>query len=350
MKNGSTNRLRDKANALLRECMATSWIVSPPDPDEISRLAWYKETIQSATRKELHLIIKQIEVKIKEIRSAYKIKAPPSVLLNILQMMENAPPEKSVLIPLYAWRSLFKSDAYPITGMDVWPLHARIALDASGLVYAESRHPEVHLLEAVMFEDMAALFNLAKQEYVTTSTGGQGKCLIKRRNALCRAAIMAAIYFVESYLNGLAADYVIYNEPDLENSTKSLLLDWDYDRNRPRYLSLRDKLLQYQRILLKVEHAPLQETNCPEMAIVIKAAKLVRDAVAHPSPTLDLKTVDIEKERVILCLDFETMQAVVDAAVSLVLQIEEAVQGDRERLFWIHGRDSSGLFPDIAFE
>jgi hypothetical protein len=350
MKSSSTSRLRDKANTLLREATATAWIVTPPNPDEISRLAKYKQTIQSATREQLLSIIGQIEGKIREIRAMYKIQAPSSVLLDILQMMENAPPGKATLMPLYVWRSLFQEDTYPITGMDMWPLHARIALDASGLVYAESRYPEVHLLEAIMFEDMAALFNLAKQEYGAASAAEQSKRYVKKRNTLCRAAIMATIYFVESYLNGLARDYVISNEPDLDLSARSVLEDWDYKQNRHRYLTLRDKLLQYQRILLKVEHAPLQETNCPEMATIIQTAKLVRDAVAHPSAAINPKTTDPEKERAILGLDFEVTQITVDAAVSLVLQIEETIRGDRKRLFWLHGRDSSGFFPDTTFQ
>jgi hypothetical protein len=350
VKGSTTNRLRHKANALLRELKASVWIVSPPDPGEISRLARYIEAIEVANKRQLYSIIKQIEDKISEFRATYKIRAPSSVLLDILQMMENAPQGKSLLMPLHVWRGLFKGDAYPFAGMDVWPLHARITLDASGLVYAESRHPEVQLLEAIMFEDMAALFNLAKMESLSISTEVQNKLQIKRRNALCRATIMAAIYFIESYLNGLAVDYVISNEPDLELSTKSVLLDWDYDRNRPRYLSLRDKLLQYQRILLKTKHAPLQETNCSEMATIVNTAKLVRDAVAHPSPSLDPKTIDPDKERAILGLGIETTLETVDAAVSLVLQIEETVRGDRKRLFWLQKRDSSGLFPDTAFQ
>jgi hypothetical protein len=349
VKDSAVNRLRDRADALLRELTASTWVVSPPDSDEIAQLGRYKENIRSATRKQLYSIIKQIESNIKEIRDRYNINAPAWMLLDILQMMENAPQGQSVLMPLYMWRKLFKGDTCPIAGMDMWPLHARVALDASGLIYAKSRHLQFHLLEAIMFEDMAALFNLAKQECVTTATGRQDKLLTKRRSALCRATILSAIHFVESYLNGVAVDYVFSHE-DLESSTKSILLDWDYDRNRPHYLSLRGKLLQYQRILLNAEHAPLQETNCSEMATIIEVAKLVRDAVAHPSPALDPKTMDPEKERAILSLDFETTQTVVDAAVSLVFRIEDVIRGSHERLFWLHRRDSSGFFPDIAFQ
>jgi hypothetical protein len=168
MKDTTVQRLRAMALQRLREALATSWIVAPPDQAEIRRINEYKDHIERATEKELYGIISQIEAKIKEIRAAYRISAPASNLLALLERMEAAPPGKATLLPLYMWGQLFKGGQYPFGGMDAWPVHARIALDASGLMYSHSRHPEVYLLEATMFEDMASLFNLAKYEYERT--------------------------------------------------------------------------------------------------------------------------------------------------------------------------------------
>jgi hypothetical protein len=55
-----------------------------------------------------------------------------------------------------------------------------------------------------MFEDMAALFNLVKRENEAAASSANDKILIKQRNAPCRSAVIAAIHFVESYLNGVS--------------------------------------------------------------------------------------------------------------------------------------------------
>jgi hypothetical protein len=350
MKDTALQRLRAIALQRPREALATSWIVAPPDQAEIRRTNEYKDHIECATKKELYGIISQIEAKIKEIRAAYRISAPASKLLALLERMEAAPPGKATLLPLHMWGQLFKGNQHPFGGMDAWPVHARIALDASGRMYSRSRHPEVYLLEATMFEDMASLFNLAKHEYERTKGSTADKPIIKRRNALCRSTITAAIHFVESYVNGIAVDYVVTHEPGLEPATKSLLLDWDFGRNRPRYLSLRDKILQYQRIILGVPHAPLQETNSPEMKTIVETAKLIRDAIAHPSPALDPKTMAPEKECAVLGLDFLQTEVVVDAAVALVRRLEETLHGSLKRLFWLYECSVEGVFPDAAFQ
>ncbi len=264
--------------------------------------------------------------------------------------MEKAPSGKSPLLPLYIWGDFFKNGKYPFDGMESLPAHARIVLDAEGHVYSNSRHPEVYLLEAIMFEDMASLFNLAKEGYESTKGTTLIKQVIKRRNALYRSTIMSAIYFVESYANGVAVDYVVTRQASIDESTKSLLLDWDFNRNRPRYLSLRDKLLQYQRIILVAPHPPLQESNSTAMKSILESAKLIRDSIAHPSPAMDQKTMDTEKERAIIGLDFPQTESVVDAAVTLVRQLEETIHGSQKRLFWLYDRNAEGVFPDAAFQ
>lgn len=350
MKDSTVQRLRAVALQQLREAVATLWIVTPPDQAEIRRLNDYKNHIKRATKKQLQCIILQIEANIKKIRATHRITAPASTLLALLEMMDTAPPGKSTLLPLYVWGSLFKGGKYPFEGMDACPVHARIALDSSGLLYTHSRHPEVYLLEATMFEDMASLFNLAKREYEAAKGSTAGKRVIKRRNALCRSATMAAIHFVESYVNGIAVDYVVTHEPGLDPTTKSVLLDWDFGQNRPRYLSLRDKILQYQRIILGVPHAPLQETNSPEMKTIVETAKLIRDAIAHPSPALDPKTMEPEKERTVLGLDVPQTETVVDGAVALVRRLEETIHGSLKQVLWLYDRTAEGVFPDAAFQ
>jgi hypothetical protein len=350
MNTKAADRLRSRAVHLLKVLMAHAWIVAPPDPAEIKRLNQYTAAIDAASKKELYRILERIEKRIEQIRTEYSITAPASYLLQILEVMFDAPVGRLTLMPLYLWRRLFKGSKYPWSGMEVWPLHARIGLDVSGLVYAETRSPEVFLLEAMLFEDAASMFNAAKRELARHQGGRvKDKPSFKLANALCRGATTAAVYFVEAYVNGIAIDHIIEHEKEVDESTRSVLLDWDFTRKRPRYLALKDKVLQYQRIILGVPHAPIQESNCPAMTTILGTARIVRDAIAHPSPALDLTTLEAAKERAIFGLGFDQVEAVVDAAIQLVKDLDKAISGKPDRLFWLHERGSDGFFPEVAF-
>jgi hypothetical protein len=350
LKEFAVQRLRALALKRLREAKATFWIVAPPNKAQITHLNETEHRIKCATKKELQHIISKIETKIKEFKATYNIKAPVSTLLNLLDEMEAGPTDKYPMLPLYVWRSFFKNGEYPYEGMDEWPIHARIVLDAFGQLYDGSRHPKVSLLEATMFEDMATLFNLVKCTHEATKDPIASNELVKRQYALCRSSLMAAIHFVESYVNGLALDYFINNKSTLDSTTKSSLLDWDFKRARPKYLSLRQKIIKYQQIILDIPQARIQETNSPEMTIIVSTAKTIRDAIAHPSPALDIKTMDTAKERSVLGVDLPQTETVVDAAVTLVRRLEETIHGSQKRLFWLYDRNEEGVFPDESFQ
>jgi hypothetical protein len=342
---GATERLRLQALDLLTVSVAHAWIVAPPDRAEIARIEGYRRDIARASRKQLYVIVQSIERKIEEVRNEFSITAEPGYLVQILEAMHNARPGEFTLFPLHFWRSLFRNNQYPWPGLDALPLHARIGLDASGELYTGARHPEVYLLETILYEDAAALFNAAKREIPRP----RDKSRIKLHNALCRGSITAAVYFVEAYLNGLAVDYFIENQDQLDNTQRSTLLDWDFARNRPRYLALRDKLLQYQRIILRVEHAPIQESNCEAVKTILGTARVIRDAIAHPSPAFDLETLEAEKERIVFGLTLQQAEEVLDASVALVKRLEHAICGDVRRLSWLYERGPNGLFPDETF-
>ena len=124
------------------------------------------------------------------------------------------------------------------------PPHARI-----GIPYGTENKGkiEVFILEASLFEDMAALWNtslesnnLLKLEY--------SKERKKQMRALLRATIKAAFNFIEGYLNSLALD--ILATQTVSPKYEILLTEWDKTKSRPVFLKLRDKLLQYPKLAI----------------------------------------------------------------------------------------------------
>ena len=194
------------------------------------------------------------------------------------------------------------------------------------------------------------MFNLAEDRFITLNRRTDSKRTIKTAEALWRAAASTAFYCVEAYLNGLAFDYYTANEPRLDEDTKRLLTEWDTVQKRFKPVRLRDKLLQYPRIICGTAHPPLQENSCPEMAFFMGRAKLLRDAVVHASPKPNLSAVGDAKESLFLSLDFPETERIVDNTVALIRKIEIAVHGDESRIGWLCGRGPDGLFPDAAFD
>ena len=198
---------------------------------------------------------------------------------------------------------------------------------------------------------MCALFNLARESHLNRRDT-ESKQAVKERVALQRATVVASFNVIEAYLNGLAFDHVELNGKKLDDAAKALLTEWDPVKQRPlRYLSLREKLLKYPRLIMGVEHPPLQENNCVELKFVVETAKRVRDAIVHASPAPNIVTLDPEKEIAVHGVDFETAEQVVDATVTLIRKVEEKINGGDNRLRgWLHARSPDGAFPDVAFE
>lgn len=127
-----------------------------------------------------------------------------------------------------------------------------------------------------------------------------------------------------------------------------LLTEWDPSRNRSRFISTRDKLIQYPRILTGQEFPPLDENNCAELQFFVTVAKDFRDAIVHASASLDPKEDYPKKELLIAGIKHLEVAKIVDAAISLVRKIDMLVKGREPK--WLHDREERGTFSDAVFE
>ena len=297
-------------------------------------------------RKRNHIL----ESKILEIRQKFGAKVPNSVFVQ-LAAKAGAVPGKDFLVPKFYIKEYFKDYGKVLPIFDLLPEHASIGFH-DGSERESVGGIEVYILEVKLYEDMCGLFNLAKElvEKIGPNRQGKSKAYSKKLEACCRATATSAYYFIESYLNGLAYDHYVTHKETLDDKTKQILIEWDMQKGCSRYLSLREKLLQFPRIILGLSHPPLQENNCAEAKFLLERVKVLRDAIAHPTPGPNLIKMEPGKEGELFNTDFKEVESIVDNSIALVRKIERLIRGDELRLDWLHNRASDGSFPDIVFQ
>lgn len=337
------SKLRARARRLYREHEAIQVLLNFMTVERRKKVDAIKKDLGRSNEVRLGKFIVEVRNKIEEDRKFYGIKAPGPLLINLLEGLESNPPDRPfLLIPKYLLRELFDHYEKANSNFNNYPEHLRIEIDP-GITRQQLGNVEWMLVEAILFEDMCALFNLAKEAHIKLDRWTAPKKTNKSADALSRATIAAAFYFVESYLNGIAFDYYIRNKDGLDTKTIEVLTE------SKRYLSLVEKATKYSRIILGQTHSPLNDSNCPELAFMGGKAKLFRDAIVHASPKVDLDSLDPTKEQLLSHVSFSEVESIIDNAVKLVKRIHAEVLGGESQLLWITERDQSGFFPDAAF-
>lgn len=330
------DRLRNKALRLLRENHALGFVISPPDQDGLRAIQSNKERIEGANKAQLQSYIQKVSSHIRERRTEYGVRASREQLIAFLEKAEAAPPGQFYLPTVAELREFFQDYARVWPDSRLMPAHARIFFDAHG----RETFGNVRILEATIYEDMAALWNLLHDRKGLNLD----ICTPKERKtyyALCRSTVTAAVYFVEAYLNGLAFDYSTDHSTSLTEEEKGILSDFDFSKNRSRYLSLRDKFIKYQRIILQETHAPLQPNNFQPLKRLLEISESIRSPLAHPAP---------HKEIEIYWVKIETASDAVDSAIASVIRLESLIRGDLRRVLWLLKRSDGGEFSEKVFD
>lgn len=343
------DRLREEALRLLREDEALAFVISPADRVGREMVDRNRAAIQSGTIQSLQQYIDSARKHLLERRRTLGVTASSSELVAFLETAESVPRGQVFLPSLAELRSFFKDYSHVWPDSTRLPAHARIVLDIHGCGANGETLRGFRLLEASSYEDMAALWNLTHERAgadTDTAPASERKVL----HALCRATLAASIYFVEAYLNGLAFDHLTEHEGDITDDQKSALSDWDFKKDRPLFLSLRNKVLRYQCIILKVQHAPLQSGNCPELDTLLGVAEVIRNPLAHPSPHPNPRSGAPDKEVAIFNVGVETVRSAVDSAVVVVRKLDKLIHADSQVSAWLFDRTSPGGFPPKTFD
>lgn len=177
-------------------------------------------------------------------RDEKDVRASRQELRKILEAVRATPPgklcfmRKAHLASLMGW-----CEHYP------FPAHCQIGIPKDG-IDTKCWVMEWRLLEALLYEDMCALYNLSLDLSGGVEKATESKVRLKQTKAVQRAVVTSAFYFVESYLNGLAFDFLATTKRSLSEKDLRLMTEWDVAREEPRYARFRDKLLHYPRIIL----------------------------------------------------------------------------------------------------
>ncbi len=251
-------------------------------------------------------------------------------------------PGQVVYVPKYLMQSFFEHYDRIMSIFPSLPLHARIAVDIEGVLTHQHREIGWTLLEAKLFEDLAMLWN----ESLDAERRLDGsKTAAKRHEALLRATTRAVFHLIEGYVNGVAVDIILLRKGELSDEQRATLLD-----DKARRLSLRQKLLQFPKIAAGAQHPPLQESNCPDMKLIVDYEVRLRHALVHPTPRVDEDETSEVRESVFFGLTTDQVVTLIDAVIGLIRRIAGAI-GDSfgDVNLWIRNRDTTGRFDEEVF-
>jgi hypothetical protein len=302
-----------------------------------------REKIDYLDLKELRKFISDVKTDISNMRNYYGVKVPNSYIVDVIESIELVSKRKICFIAKFKLKEIFKNYHKVIIDFDDLPEHSKIGIDL-GFV-REKPEGEHFILEAAIFEDMCSIFNLLKERLIKNDKVNKNKVDKKKNIALMRSAVLTVFNFVEAYLNGIAADYFFTNFANLDDKTKIILTEWDHIKNRPEYLSLKNKAQKYICIACNTTFLPLQETNCEELAFILEKTKAIRDSIVHPSSIHGLGF----KEEELLKLQIDEVEKIIDVSIKLVKKIEKLIYGNEGRIRWLFERDKNGYFPEQAF-
>ncbi len=342
--------LRERAAELFKEQAAILILANDPQrlsPDQISANVEHLNTLK--THKELQTIVDSLIDTIANLREVFEVKVSRAQLFSLMDWIQKTAVDTQMC---YMPLGMLSEDigSYSRLGL---PPHARISIDPRCLGRDYPGGFEIRLLEASLFEDMCALFNecLASIKALPSSKSRGSidwKRAAKKHAALARATVSAAFYFVEAFINCAAADHVYLNGKMLSEKDRALLTEWDETRKRSKFISTRDKLVQYPRIITGATFPPIDENNCPELDFFVTTAKDFRDAIVHASVSSDPGNDSPKKEHLFMGLKQSEVEKIVDAAIILAGKVGTAISGRPPA--WLHQRDETGFFPDRVFE
>jgi hypothetical protein len=333
------------ATALFNEQCAIAILANLPTRIDSRERRENIEALSEKTVLELRHLVRTLRENVEQMRVQSGIKLDQGALLALLDHLQSFTKSgHACYVPV--WKLSEWLSKYDAVGFDP---HCRISIDPHCIGKDYPGGFEVRQLEITLFEDMASLFNLAREKYTqTVGTRDAAKEDLKRAVALYRATVSAAFYFVECFMNELAADYVWKRRPSLSANDLASLTEWDDRRQRAKLLSTREKLVNYPRIITGSQYPPLDEGNCPELKFIVTKAKDFRDAIVHASTARKDEKGEFDKEHAVMQLKYDTTEQIVDAAVSLIRKIESATS--KRELHWLIGRAEDGFFPARVFD
>jgi len=336
---------RDRMRRAFRKYRAIYILLNSASAEERWQLDASLRNIDRMSGPELRRKARDFANALKDVITMYGVKGSPEAFDEVM-----AEVEKGTRPVLYVSRfdidRLFKHYDRLFPQILKLPPHGRVGIDIGG-TRPDRTKMELFLLEASLFEDVAALWNSSVDATAVADQSTSTTEEVKQAGALRRATAKAAFNLLEGYLNGLALDVQLLF--DLPAAVTAKLEEWDEKRNKPLRLSLREKILQYVKYASGLQHPPLQETNAPEMSRVLLAEERVRHALIHPTPRAIVTDKD-NREVTYLNLTLDEVRSICDDVIVLIRRISDTVGPNYGTTdWWIFDKEENGKYPSQAF-
>lgn len=295
------------------------------------------ESIDRASARQLRAVEKELDYVLNEAVHRYGVIASRAELEKLLAEGRTGlhPGERSYFC--LSKQELCRAFRHYENALPVFPKlppHARIGIDLNS-IRDSTKEMEVFQLGAFLFEDLASLWNEATRVCSAAERTDSSKTEVKLAASLLRAAAKAAFNLLEGYLNGLACDILTLRTVTADERER--LEEWNVARNRPRFLSLRDKLLQYPKIAIGAPHPPICEETFPSMARIIELEAEVRHALIHPRPQVDGSGPNMPKEIVFFSLPKQRVATLCDDVLEVIQGVADVVGPDYgEVTLWLY--------------
>lgn len=259
-------------------------------------------------------------------------------------------------IPKYILEQIFSDFSQLVPKWASIPAQTLIGFDFAG-EYNQVDTFEYFLSEIALYEDMCFAYNQAVGLQYKPRAGSVDKVRRKAHEFYLRTAVLSAFYMVEAHFNGIAFDFCVRTKGDrkLSEQEEEKLTEWSSQWNRERWVSFRDKILQYPKIILGLKDPPLTEDTCEEIKILTEEARVLRDSLVHNSPKIDLVVIEGKRHLIspkiqsIFELDLAKATRIVDASVGLLKRLNSILAAYAPKLEWLHERTAAGPFPEDVF-
>jgi len=339
--------IRKKAEMLYRKYRAGMMLINAFSPDELSEVNHSLELIRTADIEIISEKLLDIERETEDFCQKYGLMG---TLEDLENCMDVKPDNKQPLAFLakFHLEKLFEHYERRLPEFPKWPPHAMIGIERFGTDKSRKGEFEIFLLEASLFEDVASLWNitLSLQQDILINHSKEKK---KQLSSLARATTKALFNFIEGYLNSLALDISLTQS--LDKKQEEMLSEWDSGKNKPKFLKLRDKLLQYPKIAIGVQHPPLTESNCPEIKKIVELENRVRHSLIHPNPQIIRRSPSVNRVHVYLNIEVKEVEKLCDLTITLIRKIDKVINsmfGDID--LWLFERGQDGYFPEEIFD
>ncbi|GBC61306.1 hypothetical protein DENIS_2266 [Desulfonema ishimotonii] len=212
-------------------------------------------------------------------------------------ILRGAPSHLTVCISLWGFKLRFPED--------------ELTNDLSeAIIIASESNNQIECLSKKMHKDLKE-----EEEHL--------KSLLRTMKFSSRSIVLGCFNLLETYLNGLAWDFMQTNDiTNLSNRKKKTLED-------ATSVSIRDKLIKYPEI---ISGKKLWDQNDSDFDSFVNTVKPYRDSLVHPSPfSAPEKFGGYDKLRLLYRIDFDTAMLTVNLLVKLIKRINTHIGGPENK-------------------